>query len=169
MLGLRAFIYLVLVLFQVKYCGATCQKAAWKEHKVACRQTRANYKPATVQKNYGGVTNFSRKKEAEILTVRQNPSLSQFVIKVQAPLADPTGSKNGGKPLMIYDKDRSFSGLLHNTPEQEELYYGLVDTINREGVVKGLKGFFYALHKSSDKENIFLEINPKQVVKGQSW
>ena len=135
---------------------------------MACRQTRASYKPATVLKNNINF-NFSRKKEAEFLTVGQNPSSSQCVVKVQAPLADPTGSKNDGRPLMLYDKDRSFSGFLHKTPEQEELYNGLVDTINREGAVKGLKGFFYALHKSSDMKNIFIEINPKQVVKGQSW
>ena len=98
-----------------------------------------------------------------MLTVAQGSSSSQFVVKVQKPLADQTRTKKPG-PLMIYDMNRSFSGFLHKTAEQEELYDSLVDTINREGL-KGLKGFFYALHKSSDIDNIFLEINPKQVVK----
>jgi len=156
--------------YETWYCDAKCQKEAWKAHKEDCKQIRAEYKTAK----------FTTKNEVEItyntnqaLAYKQkfNPKKTQFIVKVQIPgqLNDMSSKREeyqyleaGG--LLVYNSDRSIMGYLIRS-ENRELQAALIDTINKHGNPKGMKGYFLAI---MTKDGL-LSINPKRIQLPQTW
>ena len=118
--------------YLVWYCSPKCQVANWAEHKSDCKETKGQYREVILDEqtssgqtaltfNFASGRYFQRNSE-------NTPVISKthFVVKVQVPL------DGKGRPLFVYNKDRSICGVLH-MKDNKEIYDELYDKIIREG------------------------------------
>jgi hypothetical protein len=145
--------------FLVWYCGEACQVSDWVNHKTACQEAVAQYRPAVVCfLKASDKLSFAETCLAYtgILLDGPDPSKSHFVVKVQK-LAEAISR------LAINNKEMTVSGLLVSTAENE-LYRILKDKIEAEGVF-GNMAFFQATWDTVNG----LKINPYVVLPPKMW
>ena len=150
--------------FLALYCSPACQKNGWTRHKDECKETRAKYRKAKLEKvNF--LLKYSSYRPPDPAYSGIIPS-GQFAVKVQVDETRPPGKH---VPLMVYNETRNLYGTLF-MEGHEELYDQLSKKI-RESGFQGYKGFFSAICKRvpTEVEGFTLEINPDQMLPVETW
>ena len=120
--------------FLVYYCGAECNRAAWGEHKIECRETRREFAVFALRPSkYTVVIPLKVGGVGVAPYVYYKPSGSaHFVVKVQAPWKPHTEHKAEGekdRTMLVHNEERTIFGFI--TPEMEH-YAEVVDTIRED-------------------------------------
>ena len=126
------------------YCSAECQKADWETHKRSCKARKAKYVKVE----------YYPSMESDPSGPKRNKMHS--VVKVQAPLPDWIEDYNA---LMVYNKDRTVSGIL----VLDEVGAKLRKKVRGEGYGGGLTGYFYAVKK---KGHLFIN---NRILPPEDW
>lgn len=112
--------------FEKWYCGSKCQKAAWKDHKLECKEIRSHYKSATVE--------FETNIESRKTFACQRLVLSFEFINSQR--------------IAIENEAGSIKGHLKQT-SNPKLIQSLWDNMIKHGASTGGKGFVFGIFDSS--------------------
>ena len=160
--------------FLVHYCDPACQRKDWKKHKVTCKETRAKYRPVTLESPSAVVkaeTAVNLNHQSQRLTTHgatQAAAEGQFAVKVQVPKEREGAARYGN--MYVYNKNRSLVGFLARTSGQEELYDKLDHDIRDHGVFKS-KAFYPAIYRkdAGAKGGFRLEVNAEAMLPVETW
>ena len=158
--------------YLVWYCSSDCQKSDWENHKEQCRKTRKDFIPVAVKKEHIlGFDLLTGKNETNIEKAKK-PSRGHFIVKIQVNLDNTHG------PLMIYKKDKTLYGKIQETGN-EVAFATISKQVRKNGNSNGTKGYFYAIHKNEEGDNvkvemrdrreIVIEINPTEILPIENW
>ena len=147
----------------VWYCGSTCQREDWKNHKDLCQKTKSQYKIGKYDSKSCIATfaGMSGSNYSDPPHKNKNLKKKHFVVKVQVPIEFKSGSINPEGDLCIYNMDKSFNTILPKK-SNEVLHSRLREKITSEGY-GGLKGYFHVIIEAGDKEANQFRINPEHM------
>ena len=155
--------------YMVWYCGPKCQLVDWTDHKAECKISRNQFMSVALVKEITSVRHNISKKIC-VNKIGDLPSKGHFVVKVQTTIGDSIGRD----PLLIYNRDNSLCGKMHQE-EQQKVFDMLVKRI-WEGGYNGLKGYFYAIYSETEnsadrktKAKVIININPVRILPLENW
>ena len=125
-----------------------------------CKEMQSQYKLCKYQSKH--TSNLLDKNGKISAPPKENEDLhkNQFIVKVQIPM-------QGSGPLLIYNRDKSFSINLE-MESNTEIYSQLRQKIASEGF-KGMKGYFHAVLKPGDKHLDQFRINADNILPLEPW
>ena len=108
--------------FERWYCGSKCQKAAWKDHRIECKEIRSRYK--NVSADYESTVESRRTFSCQRLV---------FGLCIQ-----------NSQQIKIENEAQSIKGIVKKSANPQ-LFKDLCNIIIRSGVSNDGKGYFYGI------------------------